>query len=268
MQTMKKNLKEYSKKFNPILETNIFSLKECERIVSILVKQQDQWENRSPAGNFFMSYGALTYLDAQSGVANDPEYDKFKKNHDSTQFGYTAKAKYFNEMLAKNFGWMYAKIKMYYVERFEKKVVFKGALPGFHIFQTAEQLNHDYVKNLATIHVDKPFTCHEWGSDLVSASSFTIAVKLPKCGAGLNIWLDDSIFDNINTVYYHNMSKEEQLSVSKEAKYLPYKLGHMYEQTGFTRHQITLAGDAEKGERRITVQGHLVETTNEIIIYV
>ena len=265
---MKQNLIEYSKKFNPILETKIFSKKECKEIVNTLVKKQDKWENRSPSGNFFMSYGALTYLDATKGVANDPEYDKFRNTDRSTPNIYEKKAKYFNDIMIKDFAWMYDKIKAYYEERFEKPITFKHALPGFHIFQTAEQLNHDYVKNLATIHIDQPQTSHKWKNGMLSASSFTIAVDLPKCGAGLNVWQDESVFNNINSVFFYEMSKENQLAIIKNAEYFPYKLGYIYEQSGLTRHQITCHGDVMKGERRITVQGHLVETNEEIIIYV
>ena len=100
-------------KFNPILENNIFSKEECEKIVNILVKKQDKWENRSPQGNFFMSYGALTYLDAKDGTAGDPEYDQFRNNDNSIPNIYEQKAKYFNEMMIKDFDWMYKKIWNY-----------------------------------------------------------------------------------------------------------------------------------------------------------
>ena len=99
----KQNLKKYSEKFDPILETKIFTKKECERIVNTLIKRQNEWEVRSPIGDFFMSYGALTYLDAEGGY-----YES-----------YTQKSKYFNEILMEDFDWMYSKIKSYYEERFE-----------------------------------------------------------------------------------------------------------------------------------------------------
>ena len=265
---MEQNLKQYMGKFNPILETNIFSKEECEKIVNTLVKRQDKWENRSPQGNFFMSYGALTYLDAKGGVAEDPEYDQFRNNDKSIPNIYEQKAKYFNEIMIKDFDWMYDKIKAYYEERFEKPIIFKYALPGFHIFQTAKQLNHEHVRNLATIHIDLPQTSHKWEGDVLAASSFTIAVNLPKCGAGLNIWQNDSIFNNVDTVFFHQMNKEQQSIITETAKYFPYKLGCVYEQSGFTRHQITCDGDIMEGERRVTIQGHLVETNKEIIIYV
>ena len=263
-----RNLKHYIEKFNPILETKIFSTKECEKIVKTLVKKQDKWENRSPNGNFFMSYGALTYLDAVKGIANDPEYDQFRNTDRSIPDVYEKKAIYFNKMMVKDFDWMYRKIWNYYQEKFDKPVVFKLALPGFHIFQTAKQLNHEYVKNLATIHIDLPQTSHDWEDDILAASSFTIAVDLPKCTAGLNIWRDDSIFKNVNTVFFHQMDKESQLNITKNAEYFPYKLGYIYEQDGMLRHQITCGGDIMEEERRITIQGHLVETNKEIIIYV
>ena len=248
----KQNLKKYSEKFDPILETKIFTKKECERIVNTLIKRQNEWEVRSPIGDFFMSYGALTYLDAEGGY-----YES-----------YTQKSKYFNEILMEDFDWMYSKIKSYYEERFEKPVVFKYALPGFHIFQTAEMLNHEHIKNSASIHVDLPHRPHEWDSDILAVSSFTIAVKLPRCGAGLNIWQDKNVFDNIETVFFDELDEKNQLKVTESAEYFPYKLGYIYEQSGLTRHQITCKGEVMENERRVTLQGHIVETDKEIILYV
>ena len=265
---MEHNLIKHMGEFNPILETNIFSEEECEKIVNTLVKNQDKWENRSPKGDFFMSYGALTYLDATKGAAGDPEYDQFRNTDKSIPNIYEHKANYFNKMMVKDFDWMYRKIWGYYQLKFHKPVVFKLALPGFHIFQTAEQLNHEYVKNLATIHVDLPQTAHEWGEEILAASSFTIAVDLPKCGAGLNIWRDNSIFEGVESVFFNQINEKTQLAITKNAEYFPYKLGYIYEQDGMLRHQITCKDDILIGERRITVQGHLVETNKEIIIYV
>ena len=64
------------------------------------------------------------------------------------------------------------------------------------------------------------------------------------------------------------MSKKDQIKVTETAEYFPYKLGYIYEQDGMLRHQITVGGDILENERRITLQGHLVETEKEIIIYV
>tara|TARA_Y100000592_G_scaffold73797_1_gene114975 strand:- start:670 stop:1467 length:798 start_codon:yes stop_codon:yes gene_type:complete len=265
---MEKNLKQYVKKFNPILETEMFSKEECEMIVNKLIERQDKWESRSPLGDFFMSYGALTYLDAVGGVADDEEYDQFRNTDRSIPNIYAKKANYFNKMMIKDFDWMYRKIWGYYQMKFHKPVVFKLALPGFHIFQTAEQLNNEDAKNLATIHVDMPHTSHNWGEEVLAVSSFTIAVDLPKCGAGLNIWRDNSIFKDAESVFFNKINKKTQLAITKTAEYFPYKLGYVYEQDGMLRHQITCNGDIIDGERRITVQGHLVETSREIIIYV
>ena len=244
---MEQNLKQYVGKFNPILETKMFSKEECEEIVNKLVEKQDKWENRSPSSNFFMSYGALTYLDKTE---------------------YAKKANYFNKMMVKDFDWMYRKIWDYYQMKFHKPVVFQLALPGFHIFQTAEQLNHEYIRNLASIHLDRPHISHDWGEEILAVSSFTIAIDLPKCGAGLNIWENDDIFNGVYTVFFHQMNKKTQLAITKNSEYFPYKLGYIYEQGGMLRHQITCNGDVMEGERRVTVQGHLVETNKEIIIYV
>ena len=69
-------------------------------------------------------------------------------------------------------------------------------------------------------------------------------------------------------MFFPQIDKESQLLITKNAEYFPYKLGYIYEQDGMLRHQITCNGDIMKGERRVTVQGHLVEVDEKIIIYV
>ena len=273
----KNNLKEYVESFDSIQETKIFSKNECKKIMNTLLKRQNEWENRKNTSNpnflkmqkhvgscngtedgFFMTFGALTYLDAADNV-------------------YKEKEKYFNKILKKDFDWMYAKIKSYYKEKFEKPVVYKLGLPGFHIFQTKEKLSYEYARNLATIHQDFPHEDHEWDSDILAVSSFTIAIDLPKCTAGLNIWRDGNIFrllDDVTTVldigriFFDNLSTRDQIKVTENSEYFPYKLGYMYEQDGLLRHQITVGGDVMENERRVTLQGHMVEIDKEIIIYV
>ena len=51
-------------------------------------------------------------------------------------------------------------------------------------------------------------------------------------------------------------------------EYFPYKVGYMYEQDGLLRHQITVGGDIMENEMRVTLQGRIVETEKEIILYV
>jgi hypothetical protein len=262
---MNGNLSEYVSNISPISGTKLLSEIECASIARRLVGREDKWENRSPIDGFFMSYGTLSYLDAKKDLNIDPEYDKFRGN---SELNYKDKSTYFNELLMLDFYWLYDKIWYYYQEKFNKQVVFQKALPGFHIFQNPEQINCEQARKHATIHLDKPHLLHEWPGPVISASSFTIAIELPKCTAGLNIWRDDSIFKNINTVFYYKMSKEDQINIDANVEYYPYKLGYIYEQSGLLRHQITINGDVLEGERRVTMQGHLVEVGDKIVIYV
>ena len=71
---MKQNLKEYTENINLPLETKIFSKEDCNKIIKTLIERKDLWENRSPIGDFFNTYGALTYLDK-----DDKKYLEFSK---------------------------------------------------------------------------------------------------------------------------------------------------------------------------------------------
>ena len=226
-----------------MLETEFLSKKECKKIVNLLIKRQDKWESRSPFGDFFMSYGALTYLDTKN-------YDK--------------KVKRFNQILLEDFDWIYNKIKLYYKNKFNKSIEYRKALPGFHIFQNSDKIN--MYKDFANIHSDLTHLKHDWESPISSVFSFTIAIELPKCGAGLNVW--PSFPKHIKNTFFPGMKKDDQELLKETAIYIPYKLGYIYEHTGLLMHQITVQDSVEDKERRITMQGHLVETTNKIIIYV
>jgi len=264
---MKKSLEEYKNTFNPILEDYIFSKKECERIVNTLVEQKHEWESRTKImdRSLFLTYGAMTYLDKD----------------DMEMYGY--KANFYNTLLVDNFGWVFDKIKNYYKERLNKPITYtKKAMPGFHIFQDPDLINNN--KWWSSIHIDMPYENHEWSGDIISVSSFTIAIQMPKCTSGLRFWSGDTMRFNKNdsspsrgtsafmkkatSKFYYEMDKLEQKTTKEGATYIPYKEGYIYEQSGHMFHQIAEGGDMEENEKRITIQGHITELEKEIVIYV
>ena len=107
-----------------------------------------------------------------------------------------------------------------------------------------------------------------FSASLRSIKDSNIAIELPKCTAGLNIWRDGDIFKSLGTVFLENMGARDQLRVINSSEYFPYKVGYMCEQDGLLRHQITVGGDIMENEMRVTLQGHIVETEKEIILYV
>lgn len=65
------------------------------------------------------------------------------------------------------------------------------ALPGFHIFRAHQQ----FLNPVASMHIDLQHKTLQWQEELqvdpeTNTLSFTLALALPKSGAGLNTWPD------------------------------------------------------------------------------
>ena len=245
-----KNLQEYKNSLvcNPMSESYLFSEEECEQITNSLHEMMNLWQNRY--ANTFFSVGALSYL--------DEGYD------------YIDNINKYNLILANNFMWAYDKIQQYYQKNIDKPITYgtdrphTKAFPGFHIFQNAAILNQN--KWGASIHTDSPELKHTWESEIIEVFTFTISIKSPAVGSGLRFWTDTKSW--VSPIYYDNCSSDMQKILEREAVYIPYKIGHIYEHIGDVYHQIATEGNFNPGEKRITLQGHLVELEDVIIIYV
>ena len=250
------SLTEYKKKcisnkeLLPLEETYLFSENECVKISNILIQNEHKWQAR--VGNCFFSFGALSYLDEG--------------------WDYQNKLQYFNPLLWENFDWVYKKIQNYYQEKLNKSVVywnkepFPKAFPGFHIFQNSEIINQN--KWGASIHTDSPHTKHAWPTKINCVFTFTISIQSPNNGSGLRFWLNEENFHNISPVYYDDLIEDDKRKLEEEAIYIPYKIGYIYEHDGNTYHQIATEKDFKPNERRISLQGHLTELNDCVILYV
>ena len=229
--------------------TYLFSEAECKQIAGSLIGMKNVWQHRY--GDIFFSVGALSYADTEGHYI-----DNIKK---------------YNAILENNFMWAYNKIREYYQKNIEKPIRYwtqepnPKALPGFHIFQNAKILNQN--KWSAPIHTDNPEQRHAWHSEIVDIFTFTISIKSPRAESGLRFWMDTEKLDNMPTLF-DECSIEEQNTLKEEAVYIPYRIGYIYEHTGDLYHQIATEGNFNEGEMRITLQGHLAESEDFIVIYV
>jgi|7_EtaG_2_1085326.scaffolds.fasta_scaffold35149_3 hypothetical protein len=273
---MKCSLTDYLSNITLISENTIFTHEDCCKIIKELDKNKDKWEPRK-IGEEFLTCGTVAYLDTYE-VAQIESYSILGINDDYVKNNYQNKARLINPFLWKSFQWVYKKIQNYYQERLNKPLVywykyddpFIKALPAFHIFQYPELINKG--KWEPPIHFDHPHLEVSWPEKLIQTFTFTIALQLPKCTSGLRYWENEDIFIPIltptHTKYFHEMIESEKEILRREAKYLPYSEGCIYEHHGNMYHQIAEGGDFVDDERRITLQGHLAETEKEIIIYV
>jgi len=249
-----KNLTEYKNSLicNPMSESYLFSNEECEQITNSLLEIKNLWQHRN--GTMFFSVGALSYLD---------------KGYD-----YIDNINRYNLILSNKFMWVYDKIQQYFQKNIEKTVTYgtnnlhTKAFPGFHIFQNAKILNQN--KWGASIHTDSPELKHAWESEVLEIFTFTISVKSPIRKSGLRFWMDTESWEDEyeSPIYYDECSSDMKKLLEETALYVTYKTGHIYEHTGDVYHQIATEENFNIGEMRITLQGHLVELEDVIVIYV
>ena len=211
------------------VDLNIDYERVCERVIS----NKKHWIDRF---GIFYTFGASIYIDDQK---NYKEY--IKKS---------------NNILYEEFNDLYSKLSNYFGAELNNEI----AYPGFHIF------NKSSNQADASIHFDTPYLrLPNYKKSLSKPKSFTILLKKPKSGAGLNVW---------NKINLNKMDLSEQQSFLKsktikdlgDVDYIEYELGKMYIHSGSVLHQISnnkMVGD----EERITMQGHIIQDGDKKYMY-
>jgi hypothetical protein len=203
----------------------------------------------------FYTLGPATYIDC---MVNPMTYYAMSKNT--------------NPLLKEYFGWLYDHI-VYHLYREIGPCRLNGTLayPGFHIFgckpgEEPKQATKEYMERpSATIHVDLQQEKHlsYWGKykdvDLENCLSFTLCLQVPKTGAGLNTWDDESVkCYEMNDDYAKGIKSLEYGAYGKPTV-VPYVPGKMFYFIGPLQHQIAPGYNLTLNDRRITLQGHGVK---------
>lgn len=170
---------------------------------------------------------------------------------------YPTLAKLTNPVIGNNFGTLLSALgielqRVYGAEKFTYGAHL--ATPGFHIFGPENNGHTGHV------HVDEPFTRCSIGGAFIKPFSFTLALALPECGAGMDYWEDYTAADLVESVSRGTLPPHRTVK---------YKQGYLYVHDGLTPHRIASLGDMKAGEHRITLQGHgatLVDT-GELVLY-
>ena len=202
-----------------------------EEIEDKIFDNIDYWV---PRPHMFHTFGAAIYLDKP---------DSYKAN-----------IKKCNDKLLEEFGELYNKLGDYFGAELNPNI----AYPGFHIF------GHEANGATASAHFDLPYERLPFADGNFSdPESFTIPIKSPSCGAGLNLW------PNIR----HSSYKDNEISLHNIGKpdYCEYKYGKMYIHDGYTLHQIARGpkndGMLRRYEFRLTLQGHVITMNGKRYMY-
>lgn len=207
----------------------------CRQVRDALYARRDACIQRAPDLPFF-TFGAASYLDAQQDLA-----------------AYHALARRTAPLLAAEFGWLHELLAQTLSSHLGQPAdcAHGFALPGFHVF-----LAHPaFEQPIGSVHWDAQHLLLDWPppprTDFGRPVSFTLAIALPKAGAGLNYWEfewgedvaipPDAVRELVGRMPMH---------------FLEYRVGELVIHSGRLVHQIAPGKDLQPDDERITLQGH------------
>jgi hypothetical protein len=192
---------------------------DTDNIADKVFRLQQYWVPRSDEFPFY-TLGRCSYLDGKT-----PAYHE--------------EIKTLNPILLKNFDNTYQIIIDYLSDQFKEPIELNSSLahPSFHIF-----ISDPFLLTHAGIwHQDIPHTT--LGLDPIDPHSFTVAIKLPTGGAGID--------------YIENELQ----------KYMPYVEKGIINQDGKVLHRISSLKEYIPDEYRITMQGHLIRINGVLTMF-
>jgi hypothetical protein len=190
-----------------------------DKIADKVFRLQKYWVLRSDEFPFY-TLGRNAYLDGKT-----PEYKQ--------------ESKVLNPILGQEFGDTYDIIIDHLSDQFKEPVELNNnlAYPSFHIFMSSPFL----LTHAGLWHQDYPHLTLDLGD--VDPYAFTIAIKLPTGGGGL-----DFIDNNAQ-------------------KYLPYQEGNIIGHSGEIVHRMASLKKYIPDEYRITMQGHLIRINGVLTMF-
>jgi hypothetical protein len=138
------------------------------------------------------------------------------------------------------------------------------ALPGFHIWLEAAI----FLKPQAPVHFDLQYRSLNWppGTDTSRLLSFTLPLRLPAAGGGLNLW--DATYDEFQRALERGwIETAADLTRFHPLRYVPYTPGHLFVHSGHVLHQVAPSSRVEAGDERLTLQGHGVWCDGQWLLY-
>ncbi|TMQ07444.1 MAG: hypothetical protein E6J90_05290 [Deltaproteobacteria bacterium] len=233
-----------------ITSLELLDAAECARLEGAIKELRARWVMRgtSPTSGFF-TLGAASYLDG----ADD----------------YAARAGELNPVLRDTFAGLYARVAEFLSARLRAPVGFADglALPGFHIWLAPAI----FVTPVASVHFDLQYL-RAWpeatpGLDLRRPLSFTLPIRLPRRGGGLNVW--DVTYERYRRFVARvpGAIQPVDVTVLLERMRHPYTPGAIALHSGHLLHQIGEIDEVAPDDERITLQGHALLQRGEWKLY-
>jgi hypothetical protein len=229
----------------------------CRRAAAEVCRLGPHWIPRMPPPAAFFTLGVASYQDLSGPAPPFPRADYYRD------------APVYNAILLNRFAWLFELLQRALGRHLGAPVRFGNRLaaPGFHIFEDAAIPRAD----VASVHCDLQYQLIDWNDgapapDFAEPISFTLPIRLPRGGGGLNVW--DITCEEIPALMrQHDAATLAELIGHRKRTFHPYSLGVMVVHSGHQVHQIGPSADVRPGDQRITLQGHALRRSSEWLVY-
>lgn len=226
---------------------------QCEEICAAVHMLRSFWTQVHEASQFF-TLGVASYIE-------------FSRPGDAA-VRYREKLLHSNPLLKEYFSGMLEYVRGTLQSQLGEPVAFEEELarPGFHIWLT-EAIP---TQPTASVHFDLQYQQLGWpadgGVDYASPISFTLPVRLPVGGGGMNVW--NLHYREVEELTARGVPVNvHELRETREREQYTYHLGRLVIHSGHFLHQIAPVEQVEPGDERITLQGHALRRGGRWLLY-
>lgn len=222
----------------------LLSDKECDRTYRDLHELREQWiPRRAPEIPYYTLGAASTF----------PEMKRPEGGGDD----YYSMARRYNPVLKGSFQWLHDRLSVALAEVLDAPVVYHDpfALPGFQIFGSCPGFTSGGM-----LHSDIQYTFLNLSGfrevDFANPLAYTMAVRLPGSGGGLNVWDATAYWDAQADPPRYDLEGAKSRLKSSKREYIPYETGVMVLHSGLRIHQVAGVKNPQTDDERISLQGH------------
>lgn len=213
----------------------LLSPDECADVVERVDELRDQWVRCHPSLPYFI-LGTSSFVAAREDPA-----------------GYERAAAATNAVIGTAFRDLLDRVRAVLEERESAAIADAdhGALPGFHIFG----FHPIFRVGIAGAHFDRLFRYLRWPIpvDAASSWSFTLPLELPVSGGGIDWWeLTPEDLDGLDP------SAAAEVVDAQDPLHVAHDCGTLVVHSGLVLHRIAPSAQITFGDRRITLQGHVI----------
>ncbi|OHV31234.1 MULTISPECIES: hypothetical protein [Pseudofrankia] len=226
----------------------LLSTEEADEVRADVYRERPAWLDR---GHAFHTLGTPSYLDL-APEARPGEYDRLAALH--------------RPLLRNRFGRLYDRLGATLTELLAAPVRYTDtfALPGFHLWRT-EAI---FLRPRAPVHFDLQYQFFDWPGtvDRARVLSFTLPLRMPVAGGGLNTW-DVGYESFLDAQRRGWIDGAGDLRRFHPLRYVPYTAGELVVHSGHLLHQVAPSPSVSEGDERLTLQGHGIWNADHWLLY-